>query len=321
MPFGLTNTPSLFQSMMERVLSGSHLKTCLVYHDDIICFGKTVSGLKDNLEEVFAKIEHAGLKLKAEKCHLFHRKLKYLGHIVSEKGVECDKMISPAKLWKPPDQHRLFGSLNILTIHRQFKKETSAQCSVGPNSLMEEDNKVVEYVIAVLVPGLYSSKKPKERPIIYHITLPIIHCPRRPIQTPNFYILLISQTEVEKVQRRAARYVTHRYAPLDSPTEMLQTLKWESLEQRRLKARVVMGYRVVHGLVGISSELLVPSTSSTRGHDMRYQTIYGRTDYYKKTFFPSLIPLWNRLPSKVITATSLEDFKSKLADFHIKPPE
>ena len=49
------------------------------------------------------------------------------------------------------------------------------------------------------------------------------------------------KTEVEKVQRRAARYVTHRYAPLDSPTEMLQTLKWETLEQRRLKARVVMG--------------------------------------------------------------------------------
>ena len=31
--------------------------------------------------------------------------------------------------------------------------------------------------------------------------------------------------------------------------------------------------------------------------------------------------MWNRLPSKVISATSLEDFKSKLADLHIKPPE
>ena len=79
MPFGLTNAPSLFQRMMERVLSGSHLKTCLVYLDDIICFGKTVSDLKDNLEEVFAKIDHAGLKLKAEKCHLFHRKLQVFG--------------------------------------------------------------------------------------------------------------------------------------------------------------------------------------------------------------------------------------------------
>ena len=127
--------------------------------------------------------------------------------------------------------------------------------------------------------------------------------------------------EVEKVQRRAARYVSNRYTPMDIPTEMMQSLKWETLEQRRLKSRVVMGYRIVHGLVGIHPDQLVSSISSTRGHDMKYNTIYGRTDYYRKTFFPSLIPLWNRLPSKVISATSLEDFKSKLADLHIKPPE
>ena len=36
------------------------------------------------------KIQQAGLTLKAEKCHLLHRKLKYLGHIVSQQGMECD---------------------------------------------------------------------------------------------------------------------------------------------------------------------------------------------------------------------------------------
>ena len=34
--------------------------------------------------------------------------------------------------------------------------------------------------------------------------------------------------------------------------------------------------------------------------------------------FSSLIPLWNRLPETVASATSLEDFRSKLAEIHIK---
>ena len=124
MPFGLTNAPSLFQRMTERVLSGSHLKTCLVYLYDIICFGKNVSDLKDNLEEVFPKIDHAGLKLKAEKCHLFHRKLKYLGHIVSEKEVECDEEItSPVKHWKPPENvMELQTFLGFANFYRRFIK-------------------------------------------------------------------------------------------------------------------------------------------------------------------------------------------------------
>ena len=114
--------------------------------------------------------------------------------------------------------------------------------------------------------------------------------------------------EIEKVQRCAVRYVSNHYAPMDSPTKMLQSLIWETLKRRL-------------GLVGIPPDQLAPSTSSNRGHDMRYNIIYGRTDYYRIFFSPSLIPLWNQLSSKVIFSTSLEVFKSKLADLHIKPPE
>ena len=78
---------------------------------------------------------------------------------------------------------------------------------------------------------------------------------------------------------------------------VLQTRKWETLEQRRLKTHV-MGFRIVNGLVGISSHQLVPSTSSTRGHDMRYSRIYSRTDYYRTICIPCLIPLWHQLPSE-----------------------
>ena len=82
----------------------------------------------------------------------------------------------------------------------------------------------------------------------------------------------------------------------DDIMAMIQQLKWETLEQRRLKARVVMGYRVVNDLVKIPKDQLIPNKSSTREHHMKYHTIYAKRNYYKYTFFPTVIPLWNSLP-------------------------
>ena len=44
--------------------------------------------------------------------------------------------------------------------------------------------------------------------------------------------------KVEKVQRRAARWVSNDYSSYSSVTQMLNTLGWGSLEQRRLDARL-----------------------------------------------------------------------------------
>ena len=86
---------------------------------------------------------------------------------------------------------------------------------------------------------------------------------------------------LEKVQWRAARYVLHEYGEGTRTTNMIHRLKWESLEQRRLKARVVMAYRIVHKLVKIPSNQFVPTASTTRGDDMRFHRIYNKTNYYK----------------------------------------
>ena len=90
MPFGLCNAPSTFQRLMERVLTGLHWSTCLVYIDDIILFSRTVQEHFQNLTEVFQRLKQADLKLKPRKCHLFRNKVKYLGYVVSNKGVEAD---------------------------------------------------------------------------------------------------------------------------------------------------------------------------------------------------------------------------------------
>jgi hypothetical protein len=123
---------------------------------------------------------------------------------------------------------------------------------------------------------------------------------------------------IERVQRRAARYVTRKYDWKYSVTDMLEDLSWETLEQRRLKARVGMGYWVINHLVQIPDSQLVPTTVDTRGHSKKFHQLPTRTNYYKATFFPAMIPLWNSLPETVASASSLEDFKVKLEEVHLK---
>ena len=89
MPFGLCNAPSMFQHLMELVLTGLHWSSCLVYTDDII-FSSTVQEHFQRLLEVFERLRSAGLKVKPSKCHLFRRSVDYLSHIVSRQGVQTD---------------------------------------------------------------------------------------------------------------------------------------------------------------------------------------------------------------------------------------
>ena len=59
-------------------------------------------------------------------------------------------------------------------------------------------------------------------------------------------------TTLEKVQRRAARWVTGRFHNTSSVTEMLNDLGRRDLAQRRVVGRLCMMYKITHGLVDIS---------------------------------------------------------------------
>ena len=43
MPFGLCNSPATFERLMNRVLCGTPWSRCLVYLDDVISFGGTIT--------------------------------------------------------------------------------------------------------------------------------------------------------------------------------------------------------------------------------------------------------------------------------------
>ena len=94
MPFGLANAPATFQRLMDLVLSGLHWTHCLVYLDDVIVFAPTEEEHLRRLDLVLERISKAGLTLKPSKCHWMKDSVKFLGHIISGKGV----MVDPGKI-------------------------------------------------------------------------------------------------------------------------------------------------------------------------------------------------------------------------------
>ena len=56
---------------------------------------------------------------------------------------------------------------------------------------------------------------------------------------------------VEMVQRRATCWILSSYSPYQRVTELQQQLNLRTLEQRRVVAKVIMMYKVIHGLVAI----------------------------------------------------------------------
>ena len=92
-PFSLAQAPAYFQALISTVLEGlSHF--AIAYLDDIIIFSKNEEEHLQHLEIIFKRLCEAGLKLKRSKCSFMKMHIEYLGHLISEKGIEP----MPAKL-------------------------------------------------------------------------------------------------------------------------------------------------------------------------------------------------------------------------------
>ncbi|KRX13115.1 Retrovirus-related Pol polyprotein from transposon, partial [Trichinella nelsoni] len=122
MPFVLCNAPATFQRLMEPVLRGLVGSDCLLYLDDVIVFGKTAEKHTARLREVFRCLREVGLKVKPEKCRLMKRRVAYLGHIISEKGIATDpSKTSAVREWPTPTcVSELRQFLGLASYYRKF---------------------------------------------------------------------------------------------------------------------------------------------------------------------------------------------------------
>ena len=115
--------------------------------------------------------------------------------------------------------------------------------------------------------------------------------------------------KIERVQRRAARFVKIRYSRYSSVSDMLDVLGWTPLSQRRQEARLILFYKIINGLAQVPFEcVLVEAYKSTRRkHNMKFE-IGHTTSQYGQSFFPKTINAWNGLA--FAEAPSLAVFRS-----------
>ena len=124
MPFGLTNAPATFQRLMENCIGDLHLTYCLLYLDDIIIYSQTYEEHLLRLEAVFKKLREAGLKLSSSKCRFMCTEIKYLGHMISEKGISVDPdKVACVQSWPVPKTVKQVQSfLGFASFYRRFIK-------------------------------------------------------------------------------------------------------------------------------------------------------------------------------------------------------
>ena len=119
-PFGLAQEPAYFQRLINEVLTDCNF--AMGYLDDIIIISKTEKEHLQHLEEIFEHLRKIGLKLKLHKCSFFKEHIQYLGHLISDEGIQPlpEKLESIAKMPVPQNAKQVKQFLGLVGYYRKF---------------------------------------------------------------------------------------------------------------------------------------------------------------------------------------------------------
>ena len=90
MPFGLKNAGSTYQRMMTRMFESQLGKNIEIYIDDMVVKSKVVVEHLEDLGTIFEILRKYKLRLNASKCSFGVGSGKFLGYMVTHRGIEVN---------------------------------------------------------------------------------------------------------------------------------------------------------------------------------------------------------------------------------------
>ena len=90
MPMGLRNSPATHQRRVTLALRDLIGRICHVYLDDIIIWSQSVEEHERNITLVLEALQNAHLYCSSKKSALFNTEINFLGHTISQRGIEAD---------------------------------------------------------------------------------------------------------------------------------------------------------------------------------------------------------------------------------------
>ena len=120
LPFGVKTGPSIFQQVIDTILST--IPGVAAYLDDIVIVGANQTELRERICEVLKRLEETGLRLRSQKCEFFKKSMKYMGFIFDAAGRHPDPENIKAirKMPAPKNVGELRSFLGLISYYAVF---------------------------------------------------------------------------------------------------------------------------------------------------------------------------------------------------------
>jgi len=141
--FGMTNSPTMFQGMINKILRDMiNEEKVAAFVNDVLIGTETEEEHNDIVEEVLKRLEENNLYVKPEKCTWKVQKVNFLGVIIGQGKIEIEKnKVVEVLNWPVSKMVKDFRKfLGLANYYRQFVKDF-AKIAQPLNNLMRKEEK------------------------------------------------------------------------------------------------------------------------------------------------------------------------------------
>ena len=130
MPFGLKNTGATYQRLVNQMFSKQIGRNVEVYVDDMLVKSKEEEDYLDDLKEMFNTLRQYCMKLNPAKCAFGVSSGKFLGFMVSQRGIEANpkKVRAILEMSSPKTIKEVQSFMGRVAALNRFVPKTTDKC-------------------------------------------------------------------------------------------------------------------------------------------------------------------------------------------------